>query len=96
MKYNADVNGRTTELELSGSEDELRIGPADSATQASLEAIGNGRYILRIGAKVIDGYVIATEDGFEVTDFGKPFVRTICAAFDAYLGQSKAQHALAV
>lgn len=73
MKYNADVNGRTTELELSGTEDELRIGPADSATQASLEAIGNGRYILRIGAKVIDGYVIATEDGFEVYYQGRPY-----------------------
>ncbi len=43
-----------------------------------------------------DGLVKPTEDGFEITDFGKPFVRTICAAFDAYLGQGKAQHALAV
>ncbi|MGE0053073.1 MAG: oxygen-independent coproporphyrinogen III oxidase [Hyphomicrobium sp.] len=43
-----------------------------------------------------DGLVKATDDGFEVTELGKPFVRTICAAFDAYLGQSKAQRALAV
>ena len=43
-----------------------------------------------------DGLVKATADGFVVTDFGKPFVRTICSAFDAYLGQSTAQHALAV
>ncbi|HMN38019.1 MAG TPA: oxygen-independent coproporphyrinogen III oxidase [Hyphomicrobium sp.] len=43
-----------------------------------------------------DGLVMATEDGFKVTDMGKPFVRTICSAFDAYHGQGKAQHALAV
>jgi oxygen-independent coproporphyrinogen-3 oxidase len=43
-----------------------------------------------------DGLVKATADGFEMTEFGKPFVRTICACFDVYLGQGKAQHALAV
>lgn len=43
-----------------------------------------------------DGMVKATADGFAMTDFGKPFVRTICACFDVYLGQGKAQHALAV
>jgi len=43
-----------------------------------------------------DGLVKATADGFVMTEFGKPFVRTICACFDVYLGQGKAQHALAV
>jgi oxygen-independent coproporphyrinogen-3 oxidase len=43
-----------------------------------------------------DGLVKATDDGFVVTEFGKPFVRTVCAVFDAYLGHSNAQHALAV
>lgn len=43
-----------------------------------------------------DGLVRATDDGFIVTEFGKPFVRTICSVFDAYLGQGEAKHALAV
>ena len=43
-----------------------------------------------------DGLVAAHSDGFSVTDFGKPFVRSICACFDTYLGRGSAQHALAV
>lgn len=43
-----------------------------------------------------DGLVTATADGFVMTEFGKPFVRTVCACFDVYLGLGKAQHALAV
>lgn len=43
-----------------------------------------------------DGLVMPTPDGFAMTDLGKPFVRSICACFDAYLGQGQAQHALAV
>ena len=43
-----------------------------------------------------DGLIAATDDGFTLTELGKPFVRTICSCFDAYLGQSAAQHALAV
>ena len=43
-----------------------------------------------------DGLVAATEDGFEVTERGRPFIRTICSCFDAYLGQSEATHATGV
>ena len=32
-----------------------------------------------------DGLVVASGDGFEVTETGRPFIRTICAGFDAYL-----------
>jgi oxygen-independent coproporphyrinogen III oxidase len=34
-----------------------------------------------------------TADGFIVTEAGRPFVRSICAEFDAYLGTGKALHA---
>ncbi len=40
-----------------------------------------------------DGLIEQTEDGFEVTERGRPFLRSICACFDAYLHQSKATHA---
>jgi oxygen-independent coproporphyrinogen-3 oxidase len=45
-----------------------------------------------------DGLVEATGDGFRVTEQGRPFVRAVCARFDAYLPQAIEQrrHALAV
>lgn len=43
-----------------------------------------------------DGLVEATADGFRLSTRGKPFVRSICASFDAYLGQSHARHAAGV
>lgn len=43
-----------------------------------------------------DGLVEATPDGFRVSERGRPFVRSICACFDAYLGQSTARHAVGV
>ena len=42
------------------------------------------------------GWLIASEDGFRVTDRGRPFLRSICARFDAYLGMGTAQHSVAV
>lgn len=35
-------------------------------------------------------------DGFEVTDKGRIFVRSICAKFDAYLGKGSVQHSAGV
>lgn len=45
-----------------------------------------------------DGFIEAREDGFIVTPRGRPFVRNICAKFDAYLAAdpSKRRHALSV
>lgn len=45
-----------------------------------------------------DGFVERTGDGFRLTERGKPFVRNICARFDAYLNPEAAgrRHALSV
>lgn len=43
-----------------------------------------------------DGLIERTEDGFVLTDRGRPFVRTICARFDAYLNKGAARHSVAV
>lgn len=43
-----------------------------------------------------DGLVARTADGFVVTDRGRPFIRSICARFDAYLPRSPARHAVGV
>ena len=43
-----------------------------------------------------DGFIESTSDGFRMTPKGRPFVRTICACFDAYFGMTPERHALAV
>ena len=43
-----------------------------------------------------DRLLDATPDGFRVAPHARPFVRTVCAKFDAYLGASKAVHSVAV
>jgi oxygen-independent coproporphyrinogen-3 oxidase len=43
-----------------------------------------------------DGLVIRTPDGFRVTERGRPFLRSICACFDAHLETSHARHSMGV
>jgi oxygen-independent coproporphyrinogen III oxidase len=43
-----------------------------------------------------DGLVRATDDGFAITERGRPFARAIAALFDAYQADSRARHSLAV
>ncbi len=43
-----------------------------------------------------EGFVAPAEDGFVITETGRPFLRTIAARFDAYLGTKPAGHSLAV
>lgn len=43
-----------------------------------------------------DGLVASTADGLEVTDRGRPFVRTICARFDKYLTAGSGTHSVAI
>jgi oxygen-independent coproporphyrinogen-3 oxidase len=43
-----------------------------------------------------DGLLEPTPDGFRLTEDGRPFVRTVCSWFDAYLGQGAARHSAAV
>jgi oxygen-independent coproporphyrinogen-3 oxidase len=43
-----------------------------------------------------DGLVVPTDDGFEVTEKGRPFIRTICSCFDSYLATSSARHSAGV
>lgn len=44
-----------------------------------------------------DGIIERTADGFELTRLGKPLVRSVCARFDAWIGDhASRRHALAV
>ena len=49
-----------------------------------------------IAAADADGLVERTPDGFRVTETGRPFVRTVCSRFDAYLARGTARHSVAV
>jgi oxygen-independent coproporphyrinogen-3 oxidase len=46
----------------------------------------------------VDGFIERTSDGFKLTERGRPFVRNICAQFDAYLPREAGsrRHALSV
>jgi len=55
--------------------------------------IGEARALLAADA---NGLVQATPDGFSVTERGRPFVRSLCARFDAYLGTGRARHSRGV
>lgn len=59
----------------------------------------HARPVLRLATDVVsrddDGLIATTDDGLEITDLGRPFVRSICAKFDTYLDGS-ATHSVAV
>jgi len=65
----------------------------DRFSEVSDVLIETARKVLEWDA---DGLVERTSDGFHVTDRGRPFVRSICAQFDAYLGKGQAQHSTGV
>ena len=57
------------------------------------------RPVLNVAASVVgrddDGLVAVTDDGLEITDLGRHFVRSICTRFDSYLDGS-ATHSVAI
>lgn len=62
---------------------------------AAAQVIARARDLTR---EDTDGLIEAEADdgSFRVTDKGRLFVRTLCAAFDSYLGQSEARHSAGV
>jgi oxygen-independent coproporphyrinogen III oxidase len=46
-----------------------------------------GEALERLGPLVDDGMVVPTDDGFELTSWGRVFVRNVCMLFDAHLPQ---------
>ncbi len=75
------------DLTFSGSDVRRRFGAAAGPLLAEAETLV---------AADVDGLVGRTADGFVVTERGRPFVRSICSCFDAYLGKSAARHSSGV
>ena len=62
-------------------------GAPDDAFQSELR---------RLEPLASDGLIELGGDRIRVTDTGRPFVRSVCAAFDTYLGTGRGQHSQAV
>jgi len=59
-----------------------------------------GRHVIDLADRLVredeDGLIARDGDRFVVTDRGRPVVRSVVAAFDAYLGSNGARHSVAV
>ena len=67
----------------------------DGFGEAAADVIAIAEQLL---AQDQDGLLERTDEGFRLTDAGRPFVRIVCAAFDAYLSPDPAarRHASAI
>lgn len=72
---------------------EYRYSGDDIARRYGAVAAPIGEVAEDILAADQDGIVERTADGFAVTPLGRPFVRSIAACFDAYLGTKPVLHA---
>jgi oxygen-independent coproporphyrinogen III oxidase len=75
------------DLSFSPSEIVRRFG------NGALPVIADAANIVR---ERTDGLVQVLDDGFAITDLGRPFARTIAAKFDTYLSRGQARHSAAV
>ncbi len=69
-------------------------------TRELIAAFGEAAHpVLNVAAGIVgrddDGLIVATDDGLEITNLGRPFVRSICARFDSYL-TGAATHSVAI
>jgi oxygen-independent coproporphyrinogen-3 oxidase len=75
------------DLVFSASEVRGRFGAAADAVLEEAKALMASDW---------HGLVAGTADGFTVTERGRPFIRSICARFDAHLGCTRARYAAGV
>jgi oxygen-independent coproporphyrinogen III oxidase len=75
------------DLAFDRAELRARFGSAAACAEAEAEAL--------MGREA-DGLLAPTSNGFKITEKGRPFVRSICAAFDAYLEDGNTRHSAGV
>jgi oxygen-independent coproporphyrinogen-3 oxidase len=75
------------ELTFPGREIDARFGHAGEVVKREAKALLDDDR---------DGLLEPTADGFRITERGRPFVRSVCARFDAYLRSSAGRHAAGV
>jgi len=52
--------------------------------------------VARLGGMTVDGLVERSGEQIRITELGRPFVRSACAEFDAYLNRAAARHSQVV
>ena len=72
-----------------------------SASEVQAKFSGVADPILRDADRLLTdeenaGLIRGTLDGFVITERGRPFVRSICAQFDAYLARTKVLHSAGI
>jgi len=75
------------DLEFDRTALRARFGGAAASAEAEAEALV---------VREANGLLAATPTGFKITEKGRPFVRSICAAFDAYLAGGNTRHSAGV
>ena len=75
------------DFRLSGADIRRRFGADAEPLIAEAE---------RFASDDLDGLLFTESDTIRVTERGRPFVRSICAALDPYFAQGKARHSTAV
>lgn len=73
MKYTVKSGEHATELEITGPEEALEITGAHGSESASVDLLGNDHYVLRMGERVLDGFVTPVEDGYLVVFQGRTY-----------------------
>ena len=102
-----DGNGATTRGYALAPADKLRALAISTLlcsfrlSERDVSGFGAGGRALMSEAEAIaltdDDNLVEMRDGvFSVTERGRPFVRTIAARFDSYLGQGMARHSSAI
>ena len=75
------------DLRLSAAEVAEKFGSASAPILVEMAAMDD---------LVEDGLIESDDEGIRLTEVGRPFVRTVCARFDAYLNKGAARHSVAV
>jgi oxygen-independent coproporphyrinogen-3 oxidase len=75
---------------------DLEADVAEAAANENLPAADFAAEFARLSGAAADGLVELAPPRIRITELGRPFLRTVCAAFDSYLPANKARHSRAV
>jgi biotin carboxyl carrier protein len=73
MRYTTEVDGRRLDWEIAGDETHLTLSGPDGSREGSVQRPAPGHYLVRLGNRLIEGYVTPTEDGYEVVYAGRTY-----------------------
>ncbi|VAW23037.1 Coproporphyrinogen III oxidase, oxygen-independent [hydrothermal vent metagenome] len=75
---------------------DMVLARAEAIKHLGDEAAGLLAEAAQLAERDEDGLFVAEDDGFRVTETGRPFVRVLAAHFDTYLNKGKGRHSAAI